>query len=114
MKVLSKAILTYKEELYKQSAAELAIGGCLLVVDDLLPYLFRACAKQVLDLPDEEITELSHKVQFTEEIKHNIFAGFEDIMNGYAEMDGKNAIDLMRKELAERGISAEVGFKGGR
>lgn len=106
---MSKAIITHKEELYKKSAAEIAISAGLLVIDDLLPYLFRMTASQVY--PADEVKEKAEGVKMSEEIRKAFLEGFAEIMNSYAEMDGRKAVTEMQQELAKRGINAVVGFK---
>ena len=109
MNALSKAVVTQKENLYKKSAAEIAIGAGLLVIDDLLPYLFRMTASQVYD--KDEVYAKAKDVVMSKEIQSAFLQGFAEIMNSYANEDGRNAIRKMQEELNERGINYIVGFK---
>lgn len=109
MNVMSKAVITHKADLYKASAAELAISACLLTIDDMLPYLFRRTMEQTLG--KEKANELAGQIELTEDIRKDFLASFAEIMNYYAEENGASALKGMREELSRRGINAVVGFR---
>ena len=109
MNAMHRNMLLHKEALYKQSAAELAIGAAILTIDDLQNWLVRESLAQKLS--KDQLDELVAGIVITTDMRNHILQAYADIMNYYVDMDASEAIKSIYSELEERGLKQIVNFK---
>lgn len=109
MNSMQKNMLLHKEALYKQSAAELAIGTAILTIDDLLGWLVRSALES--KLTKEQANELCTGMNITTDMRNHFMQSYADIMNDYVDMEAKDAITAIYAELEDRGLKQIIRFK---